>query len=182
MAKTREFFATSAACIGLSLLAAASPPARAAPGEAAAVAGTYIGTLGPLHVRLNLTAAADGILGATLDSPDQGAVGIPCTDVHLDADALSFRVPKVHGSWKGKVAGSGGRLEGTWDQGSPQKLDFVRDDFEAAATPSRVDGIWLGTLSAGAQRLRIQLTVKSERAGAEFCSLDSIDQGAFGLD
>ena len=182
MAKTREFFATSSACIGLSLLAAASPPARAAPGEAAAVAGTYIGTLGPLHVRLNLTAAADGILGATLDSPDQGAVGIPCTDVHLDADALSFRVPKVHGSWKGKVAGSGGRLEGTWDQGSPQKLDFVRDDFEAAATPSRVDGIWLGTLSAGAQRLRIQLTVKSERAGAEFCSLDSIDQGAFGLD
>jgi CubicO group peptidase (beta-lactamase class C family) len=165
MVTTRLFPPVWVPWIFMSLLAISLRAPHAGAAEAAAVAGTFSGTL-----------------GASLDSPDQGALGIPCTDVHLDAEGLSFRVPSVHGSWEGRLADSARRLEGTWDQGTPQKLDFLRDDFEAAATPSGVDGIWLGTLAAGAQRLRIQVTVKSDRAGEEFCSLDSIDQGAFGLD
>lgn len=50
------------------------------------------------------------------------------------------------------------------------------------AKPSRVDGIWLGTLQAGGASLRIQLHVASDDKGQEFCSLDSLDQHAMGME
>ena len=54
---------------------------------------------------------------------------------------------------------------------------------ESAATKaSPVDGIWLGTLPAGPQSLRIQIIVSSDSQGQEHCSMDSIDQGAFNID
>ncbi len=51
-----------------------------------------------------------------------------------------------------------------------------------AAKPSPVDGIWLGTLQAGPQSLRVQLHVQSDAAGKESCALDSLDQHAIGLE
>ena len=143
------------------------------------LAGDYAGTLGPLHVKLHIKADAAGALTGTLDSVDQGAMGIPCDGFKLDGQNLTFTVPAVHGTWKGTVSADG--LSGTWDQGSPQPLDFKRDTFVAAAKPSAVDGIWLGTLTAGSASLRIQLHVKSDAAGHEACTLDSLDQGAMGL-
>jgi CubicO group peptidase (beta-lactamase class C family) len=125
--------------------------------------------------------AADGTLGGSLDSPDQGAAGIPCADFHLQGNALSFAVPAVHGSWQGTVGSDGASLSGTWTQGTPMPLTFTRDTFVAASKPSPVDGFWLGTLQPRGQSLRIQLTVKSDRAGQESCGLDSLDQGAYGL-
>ncbi|RSL18927.1 CubicO group peptidase (beta-lactamase class C family) [Edaphobacter aggregans] len=146
------------------------------------IAGDYLGTLGPLHVKLHLKVdPLRGVTG-TLDSPDQGADGIPCADFHLDGQALSFTVPAVHGSWKGTVADDGASLSGTWDQGSPMPLNFARDTFMAAAKPSPVDGIWLGRLQAGSTSLRLQLDVKSDNAGREFCAMDSLDQHAMGLE
>jgi hypothetical protein len=133
-------------------------------------------------VKLHLKVDPTGSVTGTLDSPDQGANGIPCADFHLDGQALSFTVPAVHGSWKGTVANDGASLSGTWDQGSPMPLNFVRDTFVAAAKPSPVDGIWLGTLQAGGTSLRLQLNVKSDSAGREFCAMDSLDQHAMGLD
>jgi serine-type D-Ala-D-Ala carboxypeptidase/endopeptidase len=145
------------------------------------IAGDYRGSLGPLHLKLHLQQAADGSLSGTLDSLDQGAMGLQCADFHFDGNALSFTVPIVHGSWKGVVKGDGPSLSGTWDQGSPMPLEFTRDTFVAAAKPSPVDGIWLGNLPEGKDTLRIQITVKSDREGKEFCSLDSLDQDAMGI-
>src|SRR5450432_2731377 len=83
------------------------------------VVGNYVGTLGPLHLKLHLAMTADDALSGTLDSPDQGASGLACSDFHFDGTALSFTVPSVHGTWKGVVASDGASLSGTWDQGSP---------------------------------------------------------------
>jgi hypothetical protein len=149
-------------------LAALSAPAQQKP----MITGGYLGTLGPLHVKLHLKVDPTGSVTGTLDSPDQGANGIPCADFHLDGQALSFTVPAVHGSWKGTVANDGDLLSGTWNQGSPMPLNFARDTFAAAAKPSAVDGIWLGTLQAGSASLRLQLNVKSDSAGREFCAMD----------
>src|SRR5271165_4460292 len=146
------------------------------------VAGDYVGSLGPLHLKLHLKAGADGTLSGSLDSPDQGASGIPCSDFHFDGQSLSFTVPAVNGSWKGTVDKQGTMLTGTWNQGTPLPLNFSRDTFVPAAKPSAVDGIWLGTLKAGPQSLRIQLHVNSDASGKESCSADSLDQGAMGLE
>ena len=162
-------------------LVLAGLPAAPALAQGPAIQGDYLGTLGPLHLKLHVLAAPDGTLGATLDSPDQGAAGIACTDFHLQGNTLSFTVPAVHGSWQGTVGGDGSTLSGIWNQGTPMPLTFSRDTFVAASKPSPVDGFWLGTLQARGQSLRIQLTVKSDRNGQEFCALDSLDQGAYGL-
>lgn len=151
--------------------------AQAAP----TIAGDYVGAIGSLHVKLHLHVdAAGGIMGA-LDSPSQGASGIPCADFHLDGQALAFSVPAVRGSWKGKVSADGKILTGVWDQGKTIPLVFTRDIFVPAAKPSPLDGIWLGTLHAGGAALRIQMHVKSDSVGQEYCSLDSLDQGSMGI-
>jgi CubicO group peptidase (beta-lactamase class C family) len=146
------------------------------------IAGDYAGKLGPLHLKLHLAQSAQGALSGTLDSPDQGASALPCADFHLDGTGLSFSVPSVHGTWKGVVDGDGASLSGIWSQGNPLPLNFHRETFALATTPSPVDGIWLGTLQAGPQSLRIQLQAKSDTSGREFCTLDSLDQHAMGLE
>lgn len=146
------------------------------------LSGTYSGTIAnTLPLRLHLTTAPDGSLSGTLDSPNQGVTGLKCDNFQLDGHDLSFTVPGVHGTWKGTVAGDGGTLSGTWTQGSATPLTFTRDTFSAAAKPSPVDGIWLGTAKEGDTSLRIQVHVKSDTNGKEFCTLDSLDQRAMGL-
>jgi serine-type D-Ala-D-Ala carboxypeptidase/endopeptidase len=49
------------------------------------------------------------------------------------------------------------------------------------ASPSAVDGIWLGELHAGSATLRVQIVVKTDPPGKLACALDSLDQGAMGL-
>lgn len=143
--------------------------------------GDFIGTLGSLTLRLHLRVGADGTLSGTLDSPNQGATGIACSEFQLQGSSLSFKVPSVGGRWTGTVEGDG-TLAGTWNQGSPLALNFSPEKiFDAAETPSAVDGYWLGTLASPARTLRIQLSIRSDRAGQQYCSLDSPDQHAFGL-
>lgn len=149
--------------------------------ETPKIHGDFVGSLGPLHLKLHITVASDGSLIGTLDSPDQGASGLPCTDFHRDGQVLSFAVPVVRGSWKGSVDNDGATLTGTWTQGNPTPLRFTRDSFVPAAIPSPVDGIWLGTLQTGSQSLRIRITVTSDNLDRELCAIDSIDQGAFNL-
>ena len=148
---------------------------------AGSVAGDYVGMLGSLHLRLHLKATAAGFEGS-LDSVDQGANGIPCADITVEGQSLSFSVPAVHGTWKGTVSAEGKVLTGTWDQGQPMPLVFTRDTFVAAAKPSRVDGIWLGTLVAGGASLRTQVHLKSDAEGKEYCAFDSLDQHAMGIE
>jgi CubicO group peptidase (beta-lactamase class C family) len=135
--------------------------------------------LGPLHLKLHLKAGSAAMEG-TLDSVDQGANGLPCANLSLAEDALSFDVPSVGGKWHGKVSADGATLDGSWSQGQEMPLVFHRDvPFEAPDKPSPVDGVWLGTLVG--PDLRIQLQVKSDRTGKLYAAFDSIDQGAMGL-
>ncbi len=144
------------------------------------LAGDYAGVLaGALRLKLHITAAPDGSLGGTLDSIDQGTNGIPCSDFQISGNTLSFRVPAVNGSWKGTVSTDGTTLTGTWNQGRPMDLTFARDTFVPSEKPSAVDGVWLGRVQANGRSLRAQIKVRSDRTGREFCSFDSLDQGAF---
>jgi serine-type D-Ala-D-Ala carboxypeptidase/endopeptidase len=166
-----------------------SSPAEAQTAAASPVQGDFVGSLGPLHLKLHIHVAADGTLSGTLDSVDQGAIGIPCSDFRVEGSKFSFAVPAVSGTWSGTIENGGTTLTGTWSQGTPLPLTFTRDTsvgatqptFVAATQPSAVDGFWLGSLQAGPQSLRIQISVKSDAAGREYCALDSLDQGAFGL-
>ena len=146
------------------------------------VAGDYLGELGSLHLKLHIEISPGNDVLCSLDSPDQGAKGIPCSNIDVGEGSLSFSVPAVNGTWKGTVSADGKTLTGVWDQGEPMPLVFTRDTFVAAAKPSRVDGIWLGTLQVGTVSLRTQIHLKSDDKGKEYCAFDSLDQRAMGID
>jgi serine-type D-Ala-D-Ala carboxypeptidase/endopeptidase len=148
------------------------------------LSGDFSGTLGPIPLQLHITVAADGTSSGTLDSPTQGAKGLPCSEFRLAGDKLSFKVPSVRGSWSGSVQKGGTLLVGAWTQTGSAPLTFTRKEFIPAAVPAAVDGFWLGlgTIKVDNQSLRLQITVKSNAAGDEFCTLDSLDQNEFGID
>jgi hypothetical protein len=152
------------------LVAGAGVMSAAGQAGATPIAGEYVGMLGQLHLRLHLGVNAKGELRGTLDSLDQGAMGLECGEFAHLGDGLMFAVPVVHGTWKGTVSSDGKTLTGTWNQGAPLPLVFTRDTFVAAEKPSRVDGIWLGTLGSGTATMRMQLHVRSNKDGEEFCS------------
>ncbi len=112
------------------------------------LAGDYSGMLGPYHIKLHLIAAHDGTLSGTVDSPDQGLSGVPCSDLHLNGQAFSFTVPIVHGTWVGVVSGDGSSLTGIWSQGSAMPLNFTRGTASATVTnPGEMSGA-AGTAAA----------------------------------
>lgn len=85
-------------------------------------AGEWTGVLtaprGVLHLALHLKRAADGSWTGSLDSLDQGAIGLALGDVHNDVGGLTFNVPIVSGRYEGKWDAPSHSFVGNWSQGS----------------------------------------------------------------
>jgi hypothetical protein len=153
------------------------------------VAGDYAGVLGSLHLVLHLQRDTAGKLSGSLDSLDQGALGIPCSDFVLSGVQFSFNVPAVHGAYSGTVSADGKTITGTWDQGRPMPLVLTQTAaetkaepaFVAAEKPSPVDGDWRGAIDTPNGQLPAVIHVKSDRSGKEYVAFDSPSQNAFGL-
>jgi len=149
------------------------------------IAGDWHGTLdtgGPqLRLVLHITAAKDGTLGATLDSVDQGANGIPVTSVTLKDGKLSLVIDAVHGTYDATVNKDASEIHGTWSQGQPMELNFKRGTFAEKPAPkpaaaTDIDGTWLGTLDTGAIKLRIVFKIVNTADGLT-AQMQSPDQG-----
>lgn len=109
------------------LIIAAAPSLRAAPPAAEtgvpgeSLAGEWLGSLaiGPTSLRLALHVQADpqGKLSATLDSLDQGALGIPVDGVRVDDREVELTLSSIGGSFRGTLNQDGSALAGDWKQG-----------------------------------------------------------------
>jgi hypothetical protein len=158
---------------------------------ASPVAGDWIGTLkpGPVELRVVLHVKDAGAkLEATLDSIDQGAKGIPVESISLSNQTLTFDSNSIQGHYEGKFDPVNQTIKGTWTQNGPLPLDFARyvEKPKPARTgppakPSDIDGAWEGKLDAGGQTLRIVFHLKTDEDGALTATLDSPDQGGYGL-
>ncbi|MCX6598384.1 MAG: hypothetical protein NTV70_18685 [Acidobacteria bacterium] len=95
------------------------PPAVAAKPSAAAIEGSWEGSLkipvGDLRLRLNVS-RGEGGLKATLDSIDQGARGIPVSEVSFAEGRLVWRIANIGASYEGQLneAGDLGRRGSNW--------------------------------------------------------------------
>ncbi|HZK40280.1 MAG TPA: alpha/beta fold hydrolase [Atribacterota bacterium] len=69
-----------------------------------------------LRIVLNISKNPDGILTATLDSPDQGATGIPVEEVIFKDNILRLEVKSAGGVFEGKVSEDFLVIEGEWKQ------------------------------------------------------------------
>ena len=144
--------------------------------------GDWQGTLSAggaeLRLVLHITAGKDGGLAATLDSIDQSALGIPVSSISLQGSAFSMTVDAVHGAYGGTVNKDASEIDGTWSQGQPLPLSFKRAAPQATVKPgppSDIDGTWTGTLSAGANQLRIVFKIVNTQNGLT-AQLQSPDQ------
>lgn len=62
---------------------------------------------------------------ATLDSPDQGAKGIPCGKVRIENDSINIDVPAIVGNYAGKIIYDEKKIIGFWNQaGSSFELNL----------------------------------------------------------
>jgi len=91
--------------------------------------GIWTGKLSPtntvkLTIVFNLQKDEAGKYTATMDSPDQGAKGIPTESVTIKKDSILIKVPVIAGSFEGKIFTDSLKIEGKWKQ-SGMNLDLT---------------------------------------------------------
>lgn len=161
--------------IDLKRAPSAVPAAATQPGPPAAqpkIAGDWQGKLSAggaeLTIILHIEPTPDGKLSATMDSVDQGAMGIPVNTISLDGSHLNFTVDAVQGNYAGVVNADTTAIDGSWTQGAPIPLNFTRAVAKAApspAPPTELDGMWMGTLNIGGMNLRAVFKIANTTAG-----------------
>jgi fermentation-respiration switch protein FrsA (DUF1100 family) len=118
--------------LALGSSAQAAPPAPPSP------VGTWSGTLDvgvfKLRVVFHVATSASG-LTATMDSPDQGAYGLPVDQVEYQAPTLRIEASQRGLRYEGKLEGA--RLTGTFTQGKDFPLVLDRISESAVQTRAR---------------------------------------------
>lgn len=114
------------------------------PDEAAVLAGTWQGKLdisgASLAIVFHLTRDDNNPSGweATMDSPDQGATGIPVSEVLFDNGVVQFKVAVAAGLYEGTLSEDNERIEGSWSQGGQRfPLELKRVSAEDTRKASR---------------------------------------------
>lgn len=107
---------------------------------------------GDVRIVLHITKAPDGTLKATMDSPDQGALGVPVESIKLDGNKLQFAASGTKGTYEGTVKRNG-TITGNWIQAQNRtELNFQKSTtpiklVHPDAPPSDIDGTWEGTVT-----------------------------------
>jgi hypothetical protein len=119
------------------------------------IAGDWEGSLaigvGGVRIVLHVTKSPDGSLKAVMDSPDQGAVGVPIESIQLNGNKLKFVSNTVQWSYEGTVKKDG--IMGNLIQGQNHtELDFKKSTtpiklVHPDAPPSDIDGTWEGQVT-----------------------------------
>lgn len=105
--------------------------------------GTWVGALDvgvmSLRVVVHVQQTADGAHTATIDSPDQGATGIPVADVTATDGTLILEVPSIGARYEGSIAGD--EIDGTWLQGGRSlPLTLQRGEAPVVRRPQEPTG------------------------------------------
>jgi len=155
--------------------------------HAQSINGDWLGslTVAPnviLHLAVHIHATVGGGHEGAVDSLDQGALGIPLSEVS-DADgALAFQVPAIHGRYKGLWDAGAKAWVGRWSQGGLDiPLSLTVGEAKPPPPVAGLNGDWRGILALpGGTHLRLALHVRST-AATTAANLDSLDQGVTGL-
>ena len=146
--------------------------ARAALGQETSVVGDWEGVLSTgdqgVPVAFHIVSNADGALTATMDSPSQGALGIPLQGVTFVDRVLAFElvVAEVH-FFEGTLSEDGSTLSGTWTQGE-RSVELTMTRIELGRVSLLPDA---GRADHSAFRTSIGSTVVAFRAGTRAAAI-----------
>lgn len=89
-----------------------------------------------LRIVFRIRRDSNGAWQATIDSPDQGAFGIPVSSVEVEEKRITLRSEVVAGEFVGTLSADGKRLEGVWKQGGGElKLVLTPGELPARKRP-----------------------------------------------
>ncbi len=104
------------------------------------IVGSWLGTLAvqgtELRIVFHIVEGEDGTLTATIDSPDQGAAGIPVSEVTYTERHLKLVSATVAGEYEGDLSEDGSQIVGEWRQGGVAlPLTVAKTEGEVATPP-----------------------------------------------
>lgn len=79
-----------------------------------------------MRIRLHVSRGADGVLAGKMDSPDQGATGIPVSAITFSGADLKWELKTANASYEGKLSADGAEIAGTFTQGRSIPLTLKR--------------------------------------------------------
>jgi hypothetical protein len=95
------------------------------------ISGSWAGTLKIQNIALDLVLnikKTDTGYTASMDSPDQGARGIPVSKIAFEKGVLQLSIPAIMMEYKGTLNEGGDKFSGTFTQrGQSIPLDLERD-------------------------------------------------------
>ncbi|PSQ80041.1 MAG: hypothetical protein BRD41_06035 [Bacteroidetes bacterium QS_1_63_11] len=105
------------------------------------VVGSWSGTLkaGGMDVQVvfHIEQSEDG-LTATMDNPDQGATGIPVSNVTVEGDSVTLAVDRIVATYEGALIEGSTEIKGQWRQGGQTfPLTLTPADEAETAPPPR---------------------------------------------
>src|SRR5687768_11757235 len=163
--------------LGLSCQAFGQTPAKD-------FAGSWHGTLEAggqkLRLLVTVTKSDAGVYAGKVDSLDQGAT-IPIDTITVNGDAVRLEIKSIATVFEGVRSKERTEMTGKYTQGGQEFPLTLKRGEQAAVAPTPAKdfaGSWHGTLDAGAQKLRLLVTVTKSDAGAYAGKFDSLDQGA----
>ena len=116
MARRRPWRALLVVAIVFGTALPAARSAHASPDDA--WSGTWVGKIqSAIRLVLHVERAEDGRLRASMDSPDQGAMGLAIDSMSVAGDSLYFELRRIGGSYAGRLDREQAEIEGEWRQG-----------------------------------------------------------------
>ena len=129
-------------------------------------------------------------LTATMDSPDQGANGIPTDQTTFENGELIISAKKLGIKYKAQLDKEGKFINGNFNQNGmnlPLKMEkkkkeklIKKSEGKLSKDAEKILGSWNGALDVNGTQLRIVFNVAEEN-GNLITTMDSPDQGATGL-
>jgi len=121
-----------------------APPVVLEAPQQVSIVGVWMGTVESVGMRLGFTISegADGTLTSTLESPDQGANGVPTGETTFIDGKLVVTVPAASAGFEGTLE-KNGTITGNWSQGGqsiPLSLEHQAGGVEAPNRPQEPKG------------------------------------------
>jgi RNA polymerase sigma factor (sigma-70 family) len=175
----------------------AMPTDQYAPRADSDLQGTWSGAIsvGKVSLRLSLRISepSPGSFQALMDSPDQGVSNLPITSFTYQKPAVRYTMDGINAVYEGNVNAQDDRIQGTWSQlGQKYPLTFQRAQTNSQTIAEadadygqgnhyEMQGHWKGVLNVGGTQLHIVFNIAQMADGSYSATLDSPDQGAFGI-
>ena len=179
---------------GSSLPLVLTPYKKPAPGSFKPLLGEWFGKLTvpgitSLAIIYRFEIAKDGKLTGFMDVPDQNARGIAASDVTLDAEQVTLRIPSAGIEYAGRL--SGNSIKGTFKQsGAAFELNLTKGKYQApgidmpAEDMNKLLGQWAGRTRMGqepdADLVTVIFRFEKAKDGKLAVFSDSPEQGSYG--